>query len=98
MGNKELLDLFQDYSPTKARHSYGPQGHRGMSVVIFAESPTGYFNADRLATKFRNSQRGKHNWENPGKRIFEPGGDRILYGYMATAEDMEIFNRHCSGE
>ena len=100
MGNKELLDIFKDYSPMKARHAYGPQGHRGMSVVIFAESPTGYFNAERLAKEFSYSQKGRGNWEKPGKMIFYPDGERkrILYGYMATAEDMEIFNKHSAGE
>lgn len=99
MGNKELLDMFNSYNPMKARHAYGPQGHRGMSVVIFAESPSGYFNAERLAKEFWNSQKGRKNWENPGKIIFHPGVDRkrTLYGYMATAEDMEIFNRHSAG-
>ncbi|KAK4786163.1 hypothetical protein SAY86_002852 [Trapa natans] len=35
MGNAELLDYFNSYKPVKARHSYGPQGHRGTSILIF---------------------------------------------------------------
>ncbi|MCO5610863.1 hypothetical protein L7F22_065105 [Adiantum nelumboides] len=98
MGNKELLDMFKDYSPSKARHAYGPQGHRGMSVIIFAESPTGYYHAERLARAFREDGKGREQWDRPSKIIFHPGGDRILYGYMATAEDMDIFNKHSSGK
>lgn len=98
MGNKELLDLFKDYNVIKARHAYGPQGHRGMSVVIFADSPTGYMNAEHLVNHFKDSRRGREHWDHPGKLKFHPGGDRILYGYMATAEDMDIFNRHSSGK
>ncbi|KAI5055154.1 hypothetical protein GOP47_0030299 [Adiantum capillus-veneris] len=98
MGNKELLDMFKEYSPSKARHSYGPQGHRGMSLVIFAESPTGYYHAERLARAFKEDGKGREQWDRPSKIIFHPGGDRILYGYMATAEDMDIFNKHSSGK
>lgn len=98
MGNKELLEMFKQYSPVKARHAYGPQGHRGMSLVIFAESPTGYYQAERLTKAFRDDGKGREQWDRLSKIIFHPGGDRILYGYMATAEDMEIFNRHSSGK
>ncbi|KAK4381524.1 protein SUPPRESSOR OFSILENCING 3 [Sesamum angolense] len=42
MGNQELLDYFNAYAAVKARHSYGPQGHRGMSVLIFEASAVGY--------------------------------------------------------
>lgn len=98
MGNKELLDMFQEYNPLKARHAYGPQGHRGMSLVIFADSPAGYYSAERLVKNFKDALKGKQQWDQPSKSIFHPGGDRILYGYMATAEDLEIFNKHSSGE
>ncbi|CAM6092078.1 unnamed protein product [Calypogeia fissa] len=98
MGNKELLDLFKKHNPVKARHAYGPQGHRGISVLIFAESPTGYYNAQRLETQFVEARRGKDNWNAAGKLLFQPGGDRILYGYMATAEDLETFNKHSKGK
>lgn len=97
MGNKELLDLFKKHNPVKARHAYGPQGHRGISILIFAESPTGYYNAQRLETQFMEARRGKDNWDAAGKLLFQPGGDRILYGYMATADDLETFNRHSKG-
>ncbi|CAM6084029.1 unnamed protein product [Calypogeia fissa] len=94
MGNKELLDLFKKHNPVKARHAYGPQGHRGISILIFADSPTGYCSAQRLETQFIEARRGKDNWDASGKLLFQPGGDRILYGYMATADDLEMFNKH----
>jgi len=30
--------------------------------------------------------------------LFHPGGKRVLYGYLATKEEMEIFNRHSKGK
>lgn len=98
MGNKELLDMFPEYNPLKARHSYGPLGHRGMSIIIFADSPAGYYSAERLVKNFTDARKGRQHWDQPSKSIFHPGGDRILYGYMATAEDLDIFNRHSSGK
>lgn len=90
--------MFQEYNPLKARHSYGPQGHRGMSAVIFADSPAGYYSAERLVKNFMDARKGRQHWDQPSKSILHPGGDRILYGYMAAAEDSEIFNRHSTGE
>ena len=43
-------------------------------------------------------RREREHWDHPGKLKFHPGGDCILYGYMATAEDMDIFNRHSGGK
>lgn len=97
MGNKELVDMFKDYNPLKPRHAYGPQGHRGMSLLIFPDSPIGYHDAVRLATHFANSRRGRDDWQRPGKILFKPGGERILYGYLAIKDDLDIFNRHSRG-
>nr|XP_024375951.1 protein SUPPRESSOR OF GENE SILENCING 3 homolog isoform X3 [Physcomitrium patens]PNR54016.1 hypothetical protein PHYPA_007692 [Physcomitrium patens] len=98
MGNKELVDMFKDYNPLKPRHAYGPQGHRGMSLLIFPDSPIGYHDAVRLATHFANSRRGRDDWQRPGKILFKPGGERILYGYLAIKDDLDIFNRHSRGK
>lgn len=98
MGNPELLDHFKEYNPLKARHAYGPQGHRGMSIVLFADSPAGYYDAQRLDRAFREARRSRDDWYRQSKAIFEPGGQRILYGYMATKEDIELFNRHGRGK
>ena len=96
MGNQELLDCFSDYAALKARHSYGPQGHRGMSVLIFETSAAGYLEAMRLHKHFKEQGRDREAWDrcqNP----FVPGGKRQLYGYLASREDMDIFNRHSAG-
>lgn len=94
MGNEELRDHFKNYQFSKARHAYGPQGHRGMSILVFPDTPLGYMDAQRLAKHFIDSRRARQNWDRPGKVLFHPGGMRILYGYMATEEDMNIFNKH----
>ena len=98
MGNKELVDMFKDYNPLKPRHAYGPLGHRGMSLLIFSDSPAGYHDAVRLGDHFVNLRRGRDDWKRPSKLIFRPGGNRILYGYLAVKEDLDIFNRHSKGQ
>ncbi|KAH0470072.1 hypothetical protein IEQ34_001630 [Dendrobium chrysotoxum] len=93
MGNQELLEYFNTYEAVKARHSYGPNGHRGMSVLIFEASALGYFEAERLHRQFRGEGRDRDAWE---KRptLFYPGGKRQLYGFLASKEDLIIFNQH----
>lgn len=59
MGNQELVDCFSDYAALKARHSYGPQGHRGMSALIFEESTAGYLEAVRLHKHFKEQGRDR---------------------------------------
>ncbi|KAK7302451.1 hypothetical protein RJT34_13341 [Clitoria ternatea] len=97
MGNQELLDCFCDYAALKARHSYGPHGHRGMSVLIFEPSTAGYLESVRLHKHFKGQERDREAWDrcqNP----FVPGGRRQLYGYLASKEDLDIFNRHSRGK
>ncbi|KAJ8563155.1 hypothetical protein K7X08_031607 [Anisodus acutangulus] len=95
MGNQELLECFNSYAAVKARHSYGPQGHRGMSVLIFEASAVGYFEADRLSDHFVENGRDKDAWEH--RRLY-PGGNRLLYGYMADKQDIDNFNQHSAGK
>ncbi len=97
MGNKELMEYFKEYNPVKPRHAYGPQGHRGMSLLIFGNSPAGYHDAKHLDKHFKDSRRGRDDWNRPSKLLFHPGGNRILYGYLAVREDLETFNRHSRG-
>ncbi|PUZ63251.1 hypothetical protein GQ55_3G053300 [Panicum hallii var. hallii] len=52
MGNQELLNYFGEYAATKARHAYGPAGHRGMNVLIFEGSAVGYMKAEQLHRHF----------------------------------------------
>ncbi|XP_027332836.1 protein SUPPRESSOR OF GENE SILENCING 3 [Abrus precatorius] len=97
MGNQELLDYFSTYAAVKARHSYGPQGHRGMSVLIFEASAGGYLEAERLDKHFAEQGTDKDAWFNR-RILYLPGGNRQLYGYMATKEDLDFFNKHCQGK
>ncbi|GAB2287188.1 Protein SUPPRESSOR OF GENE SILENCING [Dionaea muscipula] len=98
MGNQELLDYFSSYRAEKARHSYGPQGHRGMSVLIFESSAVGYLEAERLHKHFLGQGTGRDAWNNPRRQLFFTAGKRQLYGFLALKEDIEIFNQHCQGK
>ncbi|KAK1414130.1 hypothetical protein QVD17_29871 [Tagetes erecta] len=97
MGNQELLDYFGSYEAVRARHSYGPRGHRGMSLLIFEASAVGYTEAERLSKHFEDEGTDRDTWERR-PNLFYPGGKRKLYGYMATKKDMEIFNQHSHGK
>ncbi|XP_002528614.3 protein SUPPRESSOR OF GENE SILENCING 3 [Ricinus communis] len=96
MGNQELLDHFKPYAALKARHSYGPQGHRGMSMLIFDDSTAGYLEAARLHKHFKEQGRDREAWKS-NRFPFCSGGKRQLYGYMASKEDLEFFNQHSQG-
>lgn len=97
MGNQELVEYFSPYLPVKARHSYGPQGHRGMSVLIFEPSAKGYLDAERLHKHFIEQRTDRDAWNRVGRNLFYPGGKRQLYGFMALKEDLDIFNQHMQG-
>ncbi|OVA05798.1 XS domain [Macleaya cordata] len=97
MGNQELLDYFSSYNAVKARHSYGPKGHRGMSVLIFEGTPMGYVEAERLHNHFLKEGTHRDAWDHHPV-LFYPGGERQLFGFMAQKEDMDIFNQHSPGK
>ncbi|KAF8087573.1 hypothetical protein N665_0578s0026 [Sinapis alba] len=96
MGNPELLEYFNEYPAIRARHSYGPQGHRGMSVLIFESSATGYFEADRLHRDLAQKGLDRNAWDR--RRSWFSGGVRQLYGFLATKHDLDAFNQHCQGK
>ncbi|XP_006664413.2 protein SUPPRESSOR OF GENE SILENCING 3 homolog [Oryza brachyantha] len=98
MGNQELIDYFSEYAASKARHAYGPNGHRGMSVLIFDSSAVGYMEADRLHEHFVRQRTDRVAWQKNNRVKFVPGGKRQLYGFLARKDDMEEFNRHCHGK
>ncbi|KAH8479893.1 hypothetical protein Peur_024645 [Populus x canadensis] len=97
MGNQELLDYFSGYAAVKARHSYGPQGHRGMSILIFESSARGYLEAERLHKHFAEQGTDRNAWDRR-RVLFYQGGKRQLYGYMALKEDLDLFNQHSQGK
>ncbi|KAJ9158635.1 hypothetical protein P3X46_024200 [Hevea brasiliensis] len=96
MGNQELLDHFKSYAALKARHSYGPQGHRGMSMLIFDDTAAGYLEAVRLHKHFKDQGRDRNAWDSNRVSCCS-GGKRQLYGYMALKKDLDIFNLHSQG-
>ena len=96
MGNQELLDYFGSYQAVRARHAYGPRGHRGMSLLIFEASAVGYTEAERLSKHFEHQGTDQAAWDHR-PQLFYPGGKRQLFGYMATKRDMDIFNQHSQG-
>ncbi|KAK8551353.1 hypothetical protein V6N12_039998 [Hibiscus sabdariffa] len=97
MGNQELLEHFSSYHALKAQHSYGPQGHRGLSVLIFEKSAVGYLEAERLHKNFLEQRLGRSAW-NSCTNVVLPNGERQLYGFMALKEDMDVLNQHCQGK
>ncbi|KAJ3671587.1 hypothetical protein LUZ60_007666 [Juncus effusus] len=97
MGNQELLDYFSTYAAKKARHSYGPRGHRGMSLLIFDSDAVGYLEAERLHKHFESERTDRDAWDRY-PRLFLPGGKRQLYGFLAKKEDLDCFNQHCQGK
>ncbi|XP_062083741.1 protein SUPPRESSOR OF GENE SILENCING 3 [Humulus lupulus] len=98
MGNQELLEYFNSYHPAKARHAYGPQGHRGMSVLIFESSARGYLEAERLHKHFVGHGSDRDAWNRRNRTLFLPGGKRRLYGFLAVKEDLDVFNQHSQGK
>ncbi|KAJ0091350.1 hypothetical protein Patl1_14907 [Pistacia atlantica] len=97
MGNQELLAYFNSFAAVKARHSYGPQGHPGISVLIFENSAGGYLEAERLHEHFSEQGTDREAW-NYRQVLFLPGGKRQLYGFMALKEDLDFFNQHSQGK
>lgn len=96
MGPQELLDYFDSYEAVKARNSFGPEGHRGMSVLVFDTSAVGYLEAERLSNHFKRQGLGKDAW-NLHPNLFHSDGKRQLYGFMATEQDLDLFNQHSPG-
>ncbi|KFK27663.1 protein suppressor of protein silencing 3-like [Arabis alpina] len=96
MGNQELLEYFDKYPAIRARHSYGPQGHRGMSVLIFESTPAGYLEAERLHRECVELGLDRNAWDR--RRGWVSGGVRQLYGFLATKQDLDVFNQHSHGK
>uniref|UniRef100_A0A803L530 Uncharacterized protein n=1 Tax=Chenopodium quinoa TaxID=63459 RepID=A0A803L530_CHEQI len=98
MGNPELLEYFKGYAAVRAKHSYGPKGHRGFSVLIFESSAMGFVEAERLHRHFQQQGTGRSAWDNSRKALFYAGGKRQLYGFFAKKDDLDEFNKHSQGK
>nr|XP_043628412.1 protein SUPPRESSOR OF GENE SILENCING 3-like [Erigeron canadensis] len=97
MGPQELLEYFESYEAVKARSSFGPEGHRGMSVLIFDTSAIGYLEAERLSNHFVRQGVDRDAW-NRHPYLLHPDGKRQLYGFMAKESDLDAFNQHSPGK
>lgn len=93
MGSRELLQYFRTYDVVKVKHAYGPNGHRGMSLLIFEASAVGYLAAESLSNQFEDEGTGRENWVSRRTK-FSAGAKRQLYGYLAEKGDMDVFNQH----
>ncbi|PWA90921.1 Zinc finger-XS domain-containing protein [Artemisia annua] len=69
MGTHELLEYFDSFEAVKARNAFGPEGHKGMSVLIFEASAVGYLEAERLGKHFERQDIDLEviNLHSPGK-------------------------------
>ena len=96
MGTEELLEYHKSSGAVQARHAFGPEGHKGISVLIFDTSVEGYEKAQLLSKKYEGQGIGRDNW-NHHPSLFHHNGSRQLYGYLATEQDLEDFNQDLRG-
>ncbi|KAI3984639.1 hypothetical protein MKX01_004002, partial [Papaver californicum] len=94
MGNPVLLGLFSGYNALKARHSYGPNGHRGMSLLIFEGTPMGYLEAERLHNHFIGEGRDRDAWDRGGTLFYKSK----LKFEMRSYEEMVVIPTKQMGE
>lgn len=98
MGDAELLKYFEGYQAVRSQQSYGPEGHRGMSALIFRASAVGFMDAKYLSEDLEENTKGPDGCTCPEHRVlYDTNGERILYGHLAKEEDMRIFNWHAQG-
>ncbi|KAF8401715.1 hypothetical protein HHK36_012661 [Tetracentron sinense] len=99
----KLRDL--GFGGGKSRAMYGKDGHMGTTSVKFAGDQSGLREAMRLAEFFKKDNHGREGWaraqflqsdkddeNNPNLvKVDERTGkkNRILYGYLGTASDMD---------
>lgn len=88
----------------KSKSLYGKEGHLGITIVKYVNTQVGLKEAERLADYFEKDNHGRIGWaraqatpsggneENTALVKVDPkSGEkkRILYGYLATASDLE---------
>lgn len=96
MGNtedvKELVSC--QHIKGKPRHAYGPEGHRGMTLLVFDATVPGYEEARLLAAKFEEKGRGRRAFGRVAGRRVRDGEQLLLYGYLASMPDLDVHNKH----
>ena len=68
-----------------------------MSVLIFEPSARGYVDAEQLHKFFVENGVDRNAWISRRRELYHHGGKRLLYGYLATKEDLDVFNQHSQG-
>jgi hypothetical protein len=92
------------FSGGKSKSLYGKEGHMGLTLIKFANNPSGLKEAERLAEFLERQDRGRIGWsrahasrsvdsdQNPllvEMDIRTAEKKRILYGYLAIASDLD---------
>lgn len=107
LGNKDMDSKLKElgFGGGKAKSIFGKDGHTGITVVKFANTPAGLEEAERLTEYFEKDNHGRSGWalaqatlsgeddeKNPALvKVDVKTGEkkRIFYGYLATATDLE---------
>ncbi|XP_066400247.1 protein SUPPRESSOR OF GENE SILENCING 3 homolog [Miscanthus floridulus] len=106
LGNKEMDKKMTElgFSGGKSKSLYGKEGHMGLTLIKFANNPSGLKEAERLAEFLERQDRGRIGWsrahasrsvdsdQNPllvETDIRTAEKKRILYGYLAIASDLD---------
>ncbi|OQU93195.1 hypothetical protein SORBI_3001G497900 [Sorghum bicolor] len=106
LGNKEMDKKMTElgFSGGKSKSLYGKEGHMGLTLIKFANNPSGLKEAERLAEFLERQDRGRVGWsrahasrsvdsdQNPllvETDIRTAEKKRIFYGYLAIASDLD---------
>ncbi|CAI7829243.1 unnamed protein product [Closterium sp. NIES-53] len=69
-----------------------------MSILVFDATPDGFKEAERLAQQFEREGRGRVELTRRSAPLVDRSGKRNLFGYLATQQDVDEFNRCCKGK
>ncbi|XP_037418840.1 early nodulin-75-like [Triticum dicoccoides] len=105
LGNKEMDKKIAElgFAGGKSKSLYGKEGHLGLTLVKFANNPSGLKEAERLAEFFERQDHGRVGWSraqathnldpdtNPMLVETDSRGEkkRILYGCLAISSDLD---------
>ncbi|CAD6202145.1 unnamed protein product [Miscanthus lutarioriparius] len=106
LGNKEMDKKMTElgFSGGKSKSLYGKEGHMGLTLIKFANNPSGLKEAERLAEFLERQDHGRIGWSRAhASRSVDSDQNpllvetdtrtaekkRILYGYLAIASDLD---------
>ncbi|KAJ7540002.1 hypothetical protein O6H91_11G118200 [Diphasiastrum complanatum] len=99
---RAFLKGVNDVNYSRVMALYDMRGHKGKTLVTFPADDLGYINAQTLSDCLQRIGRGREHWmrvkpqnsySNVGWNahgLVTKEGKRILYGYLARPEDMEL--------